>query len=211
MFHIFRCMTTPSEAAPPAPLPVIYLIRHGETAWSLSGQHTGRSELALTANGEAAAHKLADRLTNIRFDHVFSSPRLRARRTCELAGLGAAMENEADLAEWDYGDYEGLRSPEILARQPGWNIYHDGCPNGESPAQISDRADRLIRRLMPLQGNIALFSHGHFGRILTVRWVSLPVPAASHLQMDTASVSILACEQSRSRPVIALWNSTGLV
>ena len=187
--------------------PVIYLMRHGETAWSLSGQHTSRTELSLTAAGEAAARKLAARLQPIAFSHVFSSPRVRAKQTCELAGLGASQVVEPDLAEWDYGDYEGLLSSEIHQSRPNWSIYRDGCPNGESPEQISARADRLVARLQAMTGNIALFSHGHFSRVLAVRWVGLPVAAASHLMISTASLSMLSLEHNR--PAIALWNSTG--
>jgi probable phosphoglycerate mutase len=185
------------------------VVRHGETAWSLSGQHTGRTDLPLTPTGVQEARKLAPRLAHLEFTRVFSSPRLRACETCELAGLGGAIEIEPDLAEWDYGDYEGLRAREIQELQPAWNIYHDGCPNGESPAQIAERADRLIARLQTLEGNVALFTHGHFSRILSVRWIKMPVPTASHLMINTASVSALTFEQSRSRPVISLWNSRG--
>ncbi len=198
-----------SETTAPAKLPVIYVVRHGETAWSLSGQHTGRTDLPLTPTGVQEARKLAPRLAHLEFTRVFSSPRLRACETCELAGLGGAIEIEPDLAEWDYGDYEGLRAREIQELQPAWNIYHDGCPNGESPAQIAERADRLIARLQTLEGNVALFTHGHFSRILSVRWIKMPVPTASHLMINTASVSALTFEQSRSRPVISLWNSRG--
>jgi len=188
-------------------LPHIYLIRHGETAWSRSGQHTGRTDLPLTPEGEAEARKLPNRLAGIHFDQVYSSPRQRARRTCELAGLGGGMTIEPDLAEWDYGDYEGLRTEEIRSTRPDWNIYRDGCPGGESPADMAARADRLIERLGRLPGTTMLFSHGHFSRVLAVRWVGWPVPAAAHLLVNTASLSLLTCEQSRSRPVIGLWNS----
>jgi broad specificity phosphatase PhoE len=201
-------MTKPEPKTAPAP-PVIYLVRHGETDWSLSGQHTSRTDLPLTPNGVQEARKLAGRLNNIPFTRVFSSPRLRACETCELAGLGGAIEIEPELAEWDYGDYEGLRAPEIRLTRPDWNIYMDGCPNGESPVQMSDRADRLIARLRKLEGNIALFSHGHFSRIFTVRWIGLPLANARHLVINTASLSILSHDQSGNTPAIALWNSVG--
>ena len=197
----------PNGSAAATELPRIYLIRHGETAWSRSGQHTGRTDLPLTPAGEAEARTLPGRLAGIQFDQVYSSPRQRAQRTCELAGLASRMMIEPDLAEWDYGAYEGLRAEEIRVRQPDWNIYRDGCPQGESPGEIAARADRLIGRLAGLAGTTALFSHGHFGRILAVRWVGWPVPAAAGLQISTASVSLLTFEQSRSRPVIGLWNS----
>jgi probable phosphoglycerate mutase len=189
----------------------IYLIRHGETEWSLSGQHTGSTDIPLIARGEDAARNLGLRLREIPFARVLTSPRLRARRTCELAGLGPVAEIEPDLAEWDYGDYEGLLSAEILKGRPDWNIYRDGCPNGESPGQISARADRLIVRLRRLVGNVALFSHGHFGRVLAARWIGLPLGEAQRFQLDTASLGILSYERDRvESPVIALWNATGV-
>jgi probable phosphoglycerate mutase len=189
----------------------IYLIRHGETEWSLSGQHTGSTDIPLIARGEDAARNLGLRLREIPFARVLTSPRLRARRTCELAGLGPVAEIEPDLAEWDYGDYEGLLSAEILKGRPDWNIYRDGCPDGESPGQISARADRLIVRLRRLVGNVALFSHGHFGRVLAARWIGLPLGEAQRFQLDTASLGILSYERDRvESPVIALWNATGV-
>jgi len=189
----------------------IYLIRHGETEWSLSGQHTGSTDIPLIARGEDAARNLGLRLREIPFARVLTSPRLRARRTCELAGLGPVAEIEPDLTEWDYGDYEGLLSAEILKGRPDWNIYRDGCPNGESPGQISARADRLIVRLRGLVGNVALFSHGHFGRVLAARWIGLPLGEAQRFQLDTASLGILSYERDRvESPVIALWNAMGV-
>jgi broad specificity phosphatase PhoE len=186
----------------------IYLIRHGETAWSLSGQHTGRTDIPLTAQGEQNARRLGERLRPVQFTRVFTSPRQRARQTCALAGLGAAAEVEPDLAEWDYGDYEGLRSGEILQRQPDWNIFRDGCPNGETPVQISDRADRLIARLRSLDGNVALFSHGHMGRVLAARWIGLPVIEGQRFLLGTAALSLLGYEHDNpAAPVIARWNS----
>ena len=185
----------------------LYLIRHGETEWSLSGQHTGRTEVPLTARGEEGARELAPILADIAFARVFVSPRVRAQRTCELAGLAETAEIEPDLAEWDYGDYEGLRSSEIHQQRPDWNIFSDGGPHGESPAQISDRADRLIGRLRGQSGNIALFSHGHFGRVLATRWIGAPVALGQHLALSVAALNILGFEASHPEiPVIALWN-----
>jgi broad specificity phosphatase PhoE len=189
-------------------LPRIYLIRHGETEWSLSGQHTGHTDIPLTARGEDGARELGQRLRDIPFARVLTSPRQRARRTCELAGLGPMAEIEPDLAEWDYGDYEGQRSADIRKGRPDWNLFRDGCPHGEMPAQASDRADRLIVRLRSLDGNVALFSHGHFGRVLAARWIGLPVGEAQRFLLDTASLGILGYEYNRvESPVIALWNA----
>ena len=186
----------------------IYLIRHGETEWSLSGQHTGRTDLPLTAQGERNARNLGERLRTASFNRVFTSPRQRARRTCELAGYAPVAETEADLAEWNYGDYEGQRSVDILKGRPDWNLFRDGCPCGESPAQASGRADRVIARLRALEGNVALFSHGHFGRALAARWIGSPVSQGQHLLLSTASISILDYEHNQAdEPVIALWNA----
>ena len=195
----------------PNMLSQIYFIRHGETAWSLSGQHTGRTDIPLTEQGELAARKLAASLRQKNFSRVFTSPRRRAQRTCELAGLKAAAEIEPDLAEWDYGDYEGQRSAEIRTARPDWNIFRDGCPNGESPAQISGRADRLIVRLRTLAGEAALFSHGHFGRVLAARWIGLDVGQAQHFVLSTASCSILGYEPNAAQsPALLLWNAASL-
>lgn len=182
----------------------LYLIRHGETEWSSSGRHTGRTEIPLTSAGEKQAAWLSTRLAAVRFTHVFTSPRERAKRTCELAGLSASAVVEPDLSEWDYGDYEGLRTAEIFKTHPGWNLFRDGCPHGESPLRVSERADRLISRLRALDGNVALFSHGHFGRVLGARWAGLPVAEAGRLQLDTASLSMLGHEHGTA--VIKLWN-----
>jgi broad specificity phosphatase PhoE len=191
-------------------LPRIHLIRHGETEWSLSGRHTSRTDLPLTPEGEKQAVQLKERLPGKGYSHVFTSPRLRARRTCELAGLGASAEIEADLREWEYGDYEGLKSPEIYAQRPDWNLFFDGAPNGESPAEVYARAEGLIRRLQLLSGEIAVFSHGHFLRVLAAAWVGLPVVYARRLALNTASLGILNFEYNLlSRPVIELWNQTG--
>ena len=186
----------------------LYFIRHGETAWSLSGQHTGRTDIPLTAHGEDEARKLGPRLREIQFARVLTSPRQRARRTCEFAGLGPAAEIEPDLAEWDYGDYEGQRSVDIRKGRPDWNVFRDGCPRGEMPAHVSDRADRLIAHLRALDGNVALFSHGQFGCALAARWIGLPTIEGQHFALGAASLSILGHEPSRSEVrVIALWNA----
>jgi len=187
----------------------IYFIRHGETAWSLSGQHTGLTDLPLTVRGEAMARNLATTLEGIAFSLVLTSPRLRARVTCELAGLGAMAQTESNLAEWDYGDYEGLRTGQIHRLHPDWDVWQDGCPGGETPADASARADRLIARLRDLTGRIALFSHGQFGRVLAVRWIGLPVRQGQHFAIDPASIGILSFEKDRpNRPIISLWNAT---
>ncbi|CAN5490697.1 histidine phosphatase family protein [soil metagenome] len=192
-----------------ASLPRIYFIRHGETAWSLSGRHTGRTDIPLTAHGEDEVRKLADWVARVSFARVFSSPRQRATRTCELVGLVDVAEIEPDLAEWNYGDYEGKRSAEIREVRPDWNIFRDGCPNGESLLQVTERADRLIARLRSLDGDIALFSHAHFGRVLAARWIGLQVIHAQRLLLKTASLSVLSYEHSRAdEPAIVVWNAT---
>ncbi len=188
----------------------LYLVRHGETAWSLSGQHTGRTDIPLTARGEQEARRLAALVGAVSFSRVFTSPRRRARRTCELVGLGGVAHVEPDLAEWDYGEYEGLRSEEIQQRRPGWNLFRDGCPQGESPRDVSDRADRLIAQYRSIAGEVAIFSHGHFGRVMAARWIDLPISQAQHLVLSTASVSILGYEHDRPDPdeaAIVLWNA----
>ncbi len=186
----------------------IYFIRHGETTWSLSGQHTGRTDLPLTPHGESMAAALAPWLAQIAFSEVLRSPRLRAKQTCALAGLGPIARIEPKLAEWDYGDYEGLRSAEIRAAHPDWNIWTGGCPGGEMPGDVGERADRLIDVLRALSGNVALFSHGQFGKALAARWIGMPVDAGQHLALDPASVSILGLDADRpAHRVICLWNA----
>jgi broad specificity phosphatase PhoE len=185
----------------------VYLVRHGDTDWSKSGRHTGRTEIPLSAQGELNARRLEARLAPVTFSNVLTSPRQRARRTCDLAGLGAGAVSDPDLAEWDYGDYEGLTSAEILAARPGWELFRDGCPGGETPSQVGARADRLIAHVRSMQGNVALFSHGHFGRALAARWVGLPVGAGERLLLDTASLGVLCYEHGNpGAPVIARWN-----
>jgi broad specificity phosphatase PhoE len=186
----------------------LYLIRHGETEWSLSGRHTGRTDVPLTRNGEDEARELGKQLGAIPFAHVLTSPLKRARQTCELVGVEKAPEMEPDLAEWDYGDYEGQRSVDIRKARPDWNVYQDGCPHGEMPAQIAGRVDRLVARLRKLDGNVALFTHGQVGCVLAARWIGLAVAEARHFSLGTASLSILAFDPHQPDvPVIALWNA----
>ncbi len=186
----------------------IFLVRHGETAWSLSGQHTGRTDIPLTKKGEADARKLNERLRSTVFKRVFVSPLQRARQTAALAALATPVEIEPDLVEWDHGEYEGLHSAEIRAIKPDWNLYQDGCPGGESPAQVSLRADRVIALVRALERDIAIFSHGHFGCVLAARWIGLEIEHASHFLLDTASVSILGYGHQRAdEPAIMLWNA----
>lgn len=187
----------------------LYLMRHGQTEWSKTGQHTSRTDLALTAQGEEEAQALRPLLQGVNFSHVFSSPRLRAKQTCELAGVGATMSVLDDLAEWDYGDYEGLRSVEIREQRPGWDIFRDGCPQGESAAQITARIDRLIAHLRTLSGDVALFCHGHVGCVLATRWLQLELIEARHLPLATASLSVLALDAKHDDvPILAAWNLT---
>ena len=190
------------------PLPLrLYVIRHGETEWSLSGRHTGRTDLALTSGGEDQARAIEPMLRAIPFEHVLTSPAARARRTCALAGLGDAAEIEPDLAEWDYGQYEGRTSRDIRQDRPGWTVFRDGCPGGESVEAVTRRADRLIERAAALRGNVALFSSGQFGCSLAARWIGLPVLQAQHLMLGTASVGVLASNPAHpDLRVIAHWN-----
>lgn len=189
-------------------LATLFLIRHGETEWSLSGQHAGRTDLPLTPRGEIMARELGERLRVIPFDLVLTSPLLRARRTCELAGFAASSTVEPDLAECNYGDFEGRTAHEIRATRPDWDIFRMGSPSGESPTELGARADRLIDRLRQLGGNIALFSHGHFGRVLGMRWVGLPVGEAQHLLLAPTSLSVLGYENDASdRPALLMWNA----
>ena len=190
------------------PLPVNYVARHGETAWSLSGQHTGLTDLPLTERGERNARRLGERLHGINFTKIFTSPLQRAARTCELAGFGAAAEVDRDLLEWNYGEYEGRRTAEILAERPDWELFRDGCPGGESPDQIGARADRVVSRVRAVEGDVLLFSSGHFLRVLAARWLGLPPGAGRYFLLSTASLSALGYEHNRSEPVIRLWNDT---
>jgi broad specificity phosphatase PhoE len=189
-------------------LPTIYLARHGETAWSLSGQHTGLTDLPLTARGECNARLLGERLKGLEFARVFSSPLQRAYRTCELAGFGATAEIDRDLVEWDYGEYEGLRTSDIRAIRPDWVLFRDGFPGGESFDDIGRRADRVVTRLRASGSTVLLFSSAHFLRILAARWLGLEPQAARYFLLGTASLSTLTYEHNVSEPAIGLWNDT---
>jgi broad specificity phosphatase PhoE len=190
-----------------AQLPDVYLVRHGETEWSLSGQHTGLTDLPLTAGGEQQALGLRDRLKTISFDKVFSSPLQRARRTCELCGYGSAAELDSDLIEWNYGDYEGKKRDWILAGRPSWVIFRDGCPNGESPTDVGIRADRVISRICRVDGNVLVFSSGHILRVLIARWLGLGPSAGRYFKLGTAALSILGFDHhNRNEPVVRLLN-----
>jgi broad specificity phosphatase PhoE len=187
-------------------LPVIYLARHGETAWSLSGQHTGRTDLPLTERGERNARALGDRLRGLAFAKAFTSPLQRAVRTCELAGFGSVAELDPDLAEWDYGQYEGRRTAEILAERPDWQLFRDGCPGGETPDQIGARADRVVSRVRAVRGDVLVFSSAHILRVLAARWLGLEAAGGRYFLLGTASLSLLGYEHNLAEPAIRLWN-----
>jgi len=188
--------------------PVVYLARHGETPWSLTGQHTGLTDLPLTERGEENARRLGEPLRRLTFAKVFTSPLRRAMRTCELAGFQSVAEVDRDLVEWNYGEYEGRTTVEILRERPDWQLFRDGCPGGESPQQIAARADRVVRQARAVAGNVLLFSSGHFLRVLATRWIDIEPVNGQSLMLSTASLSALTYESSLSRPAIRLWNDT---
>jgi len=186
-------------------LPTVYLARHGETEWSGAGRHTGRTDIPLTPKGEADAGRIGTRLAGISFVHVFSSPLRRASRTAELAGF--APQIDSDLMEWNYGEYEGLKTAEIRSRRPDWDLFRDGCPGGESVGQISDRVDRAVSRLKALTGSVLVFAHGHVLRVLAARWVGQPATFGRALYLSTGCVCILGFDHhAMDEPAIRLWN-----
>ena len=189
-------------------LPVVYLARHGETAWSLSGQHTGLTDLPLTDRGERNARSLGERLKGLTFAAVLTSPLSRAARTCTLAGFGGEATTDRSLTEWDYGKYEGRRSVEIHRERPDWDLFRDGCPGGEMPEQVGARADSVVRQVRDVQGDVLLFSSGHFLRVLAARWLGLEAGAGRYFLLSTASLSALGYEHDLTRPVIRLWDDT---
>ena len=191
------------------PLPQVYLARHGETAWSLSGQATGRTDIPLTDKGERDAQAMGARLKGLSFAHVFTSPLQRARRTAQLAGFGEIMRVDADLTEWDYGAYEGRRSADIRAERPGWRLFADGCPGGETLSSVGVRAERVVERIRALGGDVLVFAHWDILRIVTARWIGLPAMEARNFYLTTASLSILGYHHNLHEPVIRLWNDAG--
>jgi probable phosphoglycerate mutase len=198
-----------SPANPPpsaaARHPSVVLVRHGETAWSRAGQHTGRTDLPLTEVGESEARRLAPALADRPFTLVLCSPLQRALRTCALAGLASQAQLDPDLREWDYGLYEGLTSAQIHADVPGWLVFRDGCPEGERPEAVAARADRVIERVRATDGPVALFAHGHLLRVLAARWLGLPAAVGAHLLLDTSTLSIL--DWYHGVPALGCWNA----
>jgi broad specificity phosphatase PhoE len=182
-----------------------FLIRHGETEWSLSGQHTGTTDIPLTERGGNAARRLEPLLARATFALVLTSPLGRARQTCELAGFGAHAEVDANLIEWNYGDYEGLTPKQIHAKAPGWMLFSHGCPGGERPSQVGARVDRVIARIRSVDGDVALFAHGHVFRVFAARWLGLPAAAGCHFLLDPATVSVLS--HYRGIPAVKRWNA----
>jgi broad specificity phosphatase PhoE len=189
-------------------LPIIYLARHGETEWSISGQHTGLTDLPLTGRGELNARSLGRRLEGLKFTRVFTSPLQRATRTCELAGFAQMAEVDNDLVEWNYGEFEGRTSADIFKENPDWQLFRDGCPGGESPAQVGARADRVVNRARAIRGDALIFSSGHFLRVFAARWLGIEPADGRFFTLNTASLSMLGYEHSLSEPVIRLWNDS---
>jgi broad specificity phosphatase PhoE len=182
----------------------IVLVRHAETEWSATGRHTGRTDIPLTDGGRAAARALAPAMRRWRFERVLVSPLARARETCELCGLGELAEPTEELLEWDYGEYEGLRTAEIQERRPGWSLWRDGCPGGEDAAQVGARADRVIAALGASEGAVAVFSHGHMLRVLGARWIALGPAQGARLGLSTGALCVLGHERETS--ILARWN-----
>jgi broad specificity phosphatase PhoE len=189
-----------------ARFPLVYVARHGETAWTITGQHTGLTDLPLTAQGESNARMLGNRLEGLEFASVLTSPLQRAKRTCELAGFGEVARDDPDLVEWNYGDFEGKTSAEIRALNPDWNIYRDGCPGGESTEEICLRAQRVVDRVRAVEGDVLLFSSSHFLRVLATRWLEIELTSGRCFFLGTAALSILGYEHELNDPVIRLWN-----
>lgn len=189
-------------------LPTIFLARHGETAWTITGQHTGRTDIPLTERGERNARRLGKRLEGISFSQFLTSPLRRASRTCELAGFAQSVQVNADLLEWDYGEYEGRTSAQIRAIAPEWDLFRDGCPGGETPWDVAARADRVVQRVRHVGGDVLIFSSGHFLRVMAARWLGLEPAAGRYFLLGTASLSALSYEHNESQPAIRFWDDT---
>jgi len=190
----------------------IYLARHGETAWNLTGQLIGITDLPLTESGEHSAQRLGERLMGLKFAKIFSSPLQRTRQTCELSGFGAIAEIDPDLVEWDYGRYEGRREEDIQAECPGWNLFRDGCPEGETPEQVCARADRVTSRMRGISGNVLVFTSGHFIQVLAARWLGVGLNTDTEFsKLSTASLSSLSYRNNQSRSMNRFWNEIGQV
>jgi probable phosphoglycerate mutase len=202
------CPPEPRDHAMSPTLPILYLARHGETAWTVSGQHTGLTDIPLTERGERNARRLGERLQGLAFSSVFTSPLQRARRTCELAGFGAVAAVDPDLVEWNYGDYEGKKTADILKDRPDWQLFRDGCPGGEKAADVGARADRVVGRVRALAGDVLLFSSGHFLRVLAARWLGLEASGGRFFYLGTATLSALGYEHNKDKPVVRLWNDS---
>jgi broad specificity phosphatase PhoE len=183
----------------------VFLVRHGETAWSLNGRHTGTTDIPLTENGRRLAERLRPALAKEKFARVLVSPMQRARETCDLAGLGSMAVIDPDLGEWNYGEYEGLTPQQIQQNAPGWLLFRDGCPGGETPAQICARVDRVIANVRAIEGDVALFAHGHVLRVLVARWIGLPAAGGQHFLLDTGTLSVLGYYQEI--PAVKIWNA----
>ncbi len=192
-----------------SPLPRLYLARHGDTAWTDSHQHTGRTDVPLNERGEERARQLGTQLRKFTFVHVYTSPLVRATKTCDLAGFGSVVEVDRDLSEWDYGRFEGKVTSDVLKDRPGWKLFRDGCPDGESPEDVAARADRFLARVHATMGDVLAFSHGHIIRMIAARWLGLSPAHGRFFFCDPASVGVLGFEHdSRDQPIIRLWNST---
>jgi probable phosphoglycerate mutase len=188
----------------------VFLVRHGETEWTITGKLTGRADVPLTARGVSEAERAGEELRGLPFTRVFTSPQSRARQTCERAGFGDRAELDPDLLEWDYGSYQGMRTEDVRRERPGWSLFRDGCPGGESPEAIGERADRVVARLREEGGRVLLFSHGHFLRALGARWIGQPVLIGRHLYLSTAALSVLGYEHTLESAVLRLWNRNSL-
>jgi broad specificity phosphatase PhoE len=192
-------------------LPRLFLTRHGDTAWTDSAQRTGRTDIPLTQRGEERALQIGEKLQKYTFTCVFTSPLQRAARTCALAGFENLAKVDEDLLEWDYGRFEGKRTEDILSGRPGWELFRDGCPDGESPAEVADRADHFITRVRQCDGDVLAFSSGHIIRMIAARWLGLPPSAGRHFFCRPASVGVLGYEHKNCQePIIGLWNHVSL-